>query len=238
MRDDKFLSGRLAVVTGGGRGIGKAIGRRLADLGAETVLVGRNQASLAEAAAEIGDAGGVARTVVADVSREEDVLRVFEKADAVDVLVNNAGIGRFKPIVATTAEDWDLIMGVNLRGAFLCAREAMKRMAGRGGRIINISSVVGIKGYAEQGAYTASKHGLMGLSKVMAVEGMKDGIITQVIAPGGTDTDLVGDARPDLDRSGMMRPEDVADAVEYLLGQTGNAVTDLIQLRRKANAPW
>ncbi|MDR0362954.1 MAG: SDR family oxidoreductase [Planctomycetota bacterium] len=232
------MSGKRAIVTGGGRGIGKAVGMRLAMLGAETWLVGTKPDRLAEAAAGIEAAGGRARTAVADVSREEDVLRVFERAGDVDVLVNNAGIGRFAPIVSTTVEEWDLIMGVNLRGVFLCSREAMKSMAGRGGRIINIGSVVSIKGYADQGAYTASKHGLLGLSKVMAVEGRKDGIVTQVISPGGVDTDLIGDARPDLDRSGMMRPGDIADAVEYLLGQTGNAITDMVRLRRKSSAPW
>ncbi len=238
MHRDEFLRGRTAIVTGGGRGIGKAIAIRLAELGADTVVAGTRRQFLDEVVAHIAKAGGKARAVVTDVSKEDQVLNLFREAGTVDILINNAGIGRFKPMVETTLEDWDEIMDVNLRGVFICSREAMKNMAGRGGRIINISSVVGIKGYINQGAYTASKHGLMGLSKVMAVEGQKDNIITQVIAPGGVNTDLIGDARPDMDRSGMMQPEDMADTVEFLLGQTGNAITDLVQMRRRTNAPW
>ena len=238
MAENTFLDGGIAVVTGGGKGIGRAIAMRLASLGADTVLAGTTAATLERTAADIADAGGRARRVVADVSDEADVLRLFAEAGPVDVLINNAAVGRFASVRDTTLADWERVMAVNLRGAFLCSREAMRSMAGRGGRIINISSVVGIKGYAGQAAYTAAKHGLMGLSKVMAAEGQADGIVTQVIAPGGVDTDMAGAARPDLDRSGMIRPEDIADAVEFLLRQRGNAITDLVQVRRRANAPW
>ncbi len=241
MHHDKFLTGKIAIVTGGGRGIGKAIAKRLAGLGAETILAGTTAVNLEKAVAEIRENGGTAHAFRCDVSEERDVLHLFAetaKIGLLDILINNAGIGRFGPIVDTTVDTWDLVQAINLRGAFLCGREAMKAMAGRGGRIINISSVVGIKGYVNQAAYTASKHGLMGLSKVMSVEGQKDDIITQVIAPGGVDTDMAGDARPDLDRSKMITPEDMADAVEYALGQTGNAIVDLIQLRRRGNQPW
>lgn len=238
MREAKFLSGRIAVVTGGSRGIGRAIGIRLAALGADTVLAGTDRAKLCESGELVAAAGGKARLVVADVSREEDVRDLFSAAGAVDILINNAGIGRFAPIVDTALDDWEAVMGVNLRGAFLCTREAMRSMAGRGGRIVNIASVVGVKGYRDQGAYTASKHGLMGLSKVAALEGQKDDIVIQVIAPGGVDTDLMSAARPDLDRRDMIRTEDVADAVEFLLRQTGTAITDMVQLRRRGNVPW
>lgn len=238
MRGNTFLMGKIAVVTGGGRGIGKVVATRLAGLGAEVILAGTTRSALDATAAEILSAGGRARGVVTDVSDEGEVRRLFAAAGAVDVLVNNAGIGRFAPLTETSLDDWERVMAVNLRGAFLCSREAMRSMAGRGGRIVNIASVVGLKGYVNQAAYTASKHGLMGLSKVMAAEGQKDNIITQVIAPGGVDTDMVGDARPDLDRSVLIQPDDIADAVEYLLGQDGNAVTDLIQIRRRGNAPW
>ena len=241
MRGGKFLDGRLALVTGGGRGIGRAVALRLAALGAETLVAGPTQAHLDETAGLIRAAGGKAGTARADVSDENDVLALFAEAGRrgkLDILINNAGIGRFMKIVDTSAGEWDRVLAVNLRGAFLCAREAMRAMAGRGGRIINVSSVVGIKGYPNQGAYTASKHGLIGLSKVMAVEGQADGIITQVVAPGGVDTDLASQGRPDLDRAVLITPDDIADAVEYLLGQDGNAVTDMIQIRRKGNAPW
>lgn len=235
---DDFLTGKIAVVTGGGGGIGRAAALRLARYGAEVVVAGRTRSSLEETVGLIERDGGRARFSVTDVSDETGVQAMFRMVPAVDILINNAGIGVFAPLVDTTAEEWDRVMAVNLRGAFLCSREAMRLMKGRGGRIINISSVVGIKGYVRQAAYTASKHGLMGLSKVMAAEGQADGIITQVIAPGGVDTDMAGDARPDLDRSGLITVEDMADAVEFLLRQQGNAVTDLVQLRRRGNAAW
>lgn len=241
MHHDKFLTGKIAIVTGGGRGIGKAVAIRLSGLGAETILAGTTAVNLEKAVAEIHAKGGKAHAIRCDVSKEEDVLHFFAetaKIGPIDILINNAGIGRFAPLVDTSVQDWDLVQAINLRGAFLCSREAMKAMAGRGGRIINISSVVGIKGYKDQAAYTASKHGLMGLSKVMSVEGQKDDIITQVIAPGGVDTDMAGVARPDLDRSKMITPDDIADAAEYLLGQTGNSIVDLIQVRRRGNQPW
>lgn len=241
MREGKFLEGKIAIVTGGGRGIGKVIARRLGKLGAATVVAGTTASYLEQVAQEIVDAGGKAKAIRCDVKEEADVLRLFDEAaefGPVDVLINNAGIGRFGKLVDTSVADWDLVQAVNLRGAFLCGRQALRVMAGRGGRIINIASVVGIKGYADQGAYSASKFGLMGLSQVMAVEGQKDGVITQVIAPGSTDTELIAAARPDLDRSQTMDPEEIADAVEFLLGQTGSAVTDLVRLRRTANSPW
>lgn len=238
MATSGFLAGRTAIVTGGGRGIGRAVALRLAAHGAEAVVAGPTESRLAETVAIIEDAGGRARPVVTDVSNEDEVANLFARAGAVDILVNNAGVGVFAPLAETSVDMWDKVMGVNLRGAFLCARAAMRAMAGRGGRIVNIASVVGVKGYARQAAYTASKHGLMGLSKVMAVEGQKDGIITQVVAPGGVDTDMAGEARPDLDRSGLIGPGDIADAVEFLLRQEGNAVTDLVQVRRRAGAPW
>lgn len=238
MGAERFLTGKTAVVTGGGRGIGRAVAERLAALGAKTLVAGRTEAALDRTVKDIRAAGGVASGVVADVGREEDVARLFASAGDVDILINNAGVGRFGPLVDTTLDDWEAVMAVNLRGAFLCSREAMRSMRGRGGRIINIASVVGVKGYANQAAYSASKHGLMGLSKVMAEEGRKDDIITQVIAPGGVDTDMAGEARPDLDRSGMIRVGDIADAVEFLLRQTGNAITDLLPIRRRGNAPW
>lgn len=238
MANDVFLSGKSAVVTGGGSGIGRATALRLARYGAEVVVAGRTRSSLEETVGLVEREGGRARLSVTDVSDEEQVKGLFRMVPAIDILINNAGLGVFAPLVDTTADEWDRVMAVNLRGAFLCSREAMRLMKGRGGRVINISSVVGIKGYARQAAYTASKHGLMGLSKVMAAEGQADNIITQVIAPGGVDTDMAGDARPDLDRSIMITVEDMADAVEFLLRQQGNAVTDLVQLRRRGNAAW
>jgi NAD(P)-dependent dehydrogenase (short-subunit alcohol dehydrogenase family) len=241
MIDPDALKGQLALVTGGGRGIGYAIAGRLAAAGARVVICGRQREALDRAVHEITNAGGRGVAVPCDVSDEKQVLELFRHVDAggvLDILVNNAGLGIFKPLVETTLADWDTVLGANLRGAFLCGREAMKRMKGRGGRIVNIGSVVSIRGYAHQGAYTASKHGLLGLTKVMALEGQNDNIIVQAVCPGGVDTELIGNARPDLDRSALMTPDEIADAVLFLLYQTGNALTDVVQLRRRASWPF
>ena len=130
-------------------------------------------------------------------------------------------------------------MAVNARGPFLMSREAIPVMAaGGGGSIVNIASVVGIKGYVNQGAYTASKHALMGLSKVLAQEVQPLGIRVHVLCPGGVDTEMAGQARPDLDRSQLMTPAEVAEVVLFLLQQRGRAVVDQINLRRASGSPW
>jgi len=237
------MSRRVAIVTGASRGIGRAVAARLAREGHDLVLAARTEADLADAAVECEAAGARALPVRCDVSREEDVLALFEKTRAqfgrLDVLVNNAGVGVFKPIVETSLADYERVMGVNLKGAFLCAREAMRAMtAGGGGTIVNIASVVGIKGYPGQGVYTASKHGLVGLSKVLAAEGQPHGVRVHVICPGGVATGLVGQARPDIDPSELLRPEDVADLVAYLLGLPPRAMVDLVHLRRATSGPF
>ncbi len=241
MRVEPFLQGKTAIVTGASRGIGRAVAEALARAGARVVLAARTADALADGARAITSAGGAALAVPCDVTDESAVRALFDATETegpVDILVNNAGIGVFKPVSQTTLEEWERVVAVNQRGAFLCGREALRRMQGRGGRIVNIGSVVSLKGYADQGAYTASKHGMLGLTKVLALEGQADDIIVQAVCPGGVDTDLVGDARPDLDRSVLMAPEDVAAAVLFLLGQQGNAITDLLQLRRRTSKPF
>ena len=227
-----------AIITGGSRGIGLAIAERLADTGdIQVVVCGRDADRLQQIAHPDIQAQ------VCDVSREADVLRLFETLDQSNmipsILINNAAVGIFGSIESTTLEDWEAVQAVNVRGAFLCTREAMKRMRLHGGgRIINIGSVVSLKGYPRQSAYTASKHALLGLTKVTAVEGAEAGIIAQIICPGGVDTDMAGDARPDLDRSNLITPDDVADAVLFCLQQQGNAITDIVPIRRRTSQPF
>lgn len=224
-----------AIVTGGSRGIGLVIARRLADKENQPVIICGRDAKHLQAVQHAG-----IESVVCDVSREEDVSRMFEMLDERGmipaILVNNAAVGIFGTIENTPLEDWETVQSTNVRGSFLCTREAMKRMRrNTGGRIINIGSVVSMKGYPRQGAYTASKHALLGLTKVTAVEGAEHGIIAQIICPGGVDTDMVGDARPDIDRSNLISPEDIADAVMFCLQQQGNAVTDIVPIRRRTS---
>lgn len=226
-----------ALVTGGSRGIGLAIARKLADVGYKVVICARTADALESAVKSLLPRHAIL-ALTCDVSRESDVLDLFAELDRLGlppkVLVNNAGIGVFKPLMETTVEAWDAVQAVNVRGAFLCAREAMRRMQGTGGgRIVNIGSVVSFNGYPGQGAYTAAKHALLGLTKVIAAEGARHNIIAQAVCPGGVDTGMAGQSRPDLEPSRLIHPDEVADAVVYCLQQQGNAVTDVVRLRRR-----
>ncbi|MBS3735403.1 MAG: SDR family oxidoreductase [Phycisphaerae bacterium] len=249
---DADLRGKLAVVTGAGRGIGRAIALGLAERGAHVVLAARTAEQIERVAAEIAEraaaatgshaAAGGATPVVADVSDADSVVALFAAADAigpVDVLVNNAGVGRYGPVAEFAVEDFDHVTAVNLRGTFLCCREAMRRMGPRGsGFIINIASVVGFKGYVNQAAYTAGKHGVMGLTKSLAAEAQPSGVRVSAVLPGGVDTEMVAASRPDLDRDELLSPEDVAGAVLYLLSLSDRAHVDQIYIRRRGSAPF
>ena len=170
-------------------------------------------------------------------------MRLFdqlkERFGRLDVLINNAGQGRFGPVEEFSIADFDQVVAVNLRGAFLCCQHATRMMiAQRDGYIINISSVVGFKGYPNQSAYTAAKHGVMGLTKSLAAEVQKYGIRVSAVLPGGVDTDMVRAARPDLDPSVLMQPEDVAQTVMYLLSLSDRAAVDQIYIRRRGSQPF
>jgi 3-oxoacyl-[acyl-carrier protein] reductase len=231
-------------VTGASRGIGRAIALALGRSGATVVALARDEKRLGELVAQIAGEGGDALPVRADVSVEDDVVRAFAVLDdnfggRLDILINNAGIGIFGSVEGFSAEDWDKVVAVNLRSAFLCSREAVGRMrrAG-GGYIVNIASVVGLKGYVNQGAYTASKHGIVGLTKTLAAEVQDQGIKVSVICPGGVDTELIGQARPDLDRTVLMQPEDIARTVLFLLSLPPRATVDIISIRRSGSSPF
>jgi 3-oxoacyl-[acyl-carrier protein] reductase len=162
-----------------------------------------------------------------------------ESCSSLFLLVNNAGIGIYGPSDEVKLADWEKLMAVNARGTLLCSQEAFSWMrATGGGRIVNISSVMGVKGYVNQAAYAASKHAIMGLTKVMAREGQESGIRVCVICPGGVATDLVKSARPDLDVSLLIQPEDVARAVLYLAKEPDTCCTDMLSLRRSSAAPF
>lgn len=237
------LGNKVAVVTGAGRGIGRSIALALARAGADVVLAARSGDELLAVAREISAAGGKAEAIPTDVSREADVEQLFrrvrEQRGRVDILINNAGIGAFGLLAEISAADFDQVLAVNLRGTFLCSREAMRLMKEKqSGYIINISSSVGIKGYPNQSAYTASKHGIMGLTKSLAVEAQPDGIRVSAVLPGAVNTDLIGDARPDLDRAQLLQPEDIAQTVLFLLSLPERAAIDEIYIRRRGSQPW
>jgi len=237
------LTGKVALVTGGGRGIGRATARALGAAGAHVVVAARTQSEIDAVAREVTGAGGAASACAVDIADTESVRGLFatvrETCGRLDVLVNNAGIGLYGPVRDFPVEDLDRVVAVNLRGTFLCCQEAMKMMVPQGsGYIINVSSVVGFKGYPNQAAYTAAKHAVMGLTKTLAVEAQKDGIRVSAILPGGVDTGMVREARPDLDPSILLAPADVAGAVLYLLSLSDRAAIDQIYIRRRTSQPF
>ncbi len=236
------LSGKIAIVTGAGRGIGRSIALSLAESGAKVLLAARTEKELVQVKEKITSRGGDALIVRVDLDREDEVIRLFAEArnlGRLDILVNNAGIGIFGQVAKFDVRDFDRIMSINLKAAFICCREALQLMLpAKQGYIINISSVVGHKGYAGQGVYTASKHGIMGLTKSLAAELQDSGVRTSVITPGGVDTQMIARARPDLDASILMHPEDIAQAVLFLLSLSDRAAVDEISLRRRNNKPF
>jgi len=235
---DKPLGGRVAIVTGGSRGIGYAIAAGLAGHGAAVVVSGRDADRLDRAAKDLEATGAPIAAVVADVSNREDCDRLVDTAKQrfgrVDVLVNNAGITRDGLIVRMKDDDWDRVMETNLRGAFLMTRAAAKvMMRQKAGRIINIASTAGAMGNAGQANYSAAKAGLIGLTKATARELAHWSILVNAVAPGLIETDMSATipqsareamlAQVPLGRIGTAR--EVAEVVGFLAGDGATYVT-------------
>jgi 3-oxoacyl-[acyl-carrier protein] reductase len=237
------LSGQVAVVTGGGRGIGRATALALAKCKASVFITSRTLSEIESVAGEIKNANGKVLYGQCDIADEGQINQMFDKVmdnfGRLDIMINNAAIGRYGPFQNFTTGDLDDLIAVNMRGTFICCREALQRMVPqRSGYIINISSVVGFKGYENQSAYTATKHAVVGMTKTLALEAQKYNIRASVIHPGGVDTDLAGEARPDLDRSILMQPEDIAQTVLFLLSLSDRAAVDEIYIRRRGSSPF
>ena len=229
------LTGRTALVTGSTRGIGNAIARTLSGCGARVAVVGRDQARAEQAA---GALGGEARGFACDVTQPASVTKLVDDVEkafgAVDVLVNNAGLTRDNILFRLKDEDWDAVLDANLRGAFLAIRAASRgMMKRRWGRIINISSVVGIMGNKGQVNYAASKAGLIGLTKSVAKELASRNILCNAVAPGFVETDMTA-AMTDEAKKGLTgqiplerlgTPEDIAGAVAFLASEHAAYIT-------------
>jgi 3-oxoacyl-[acyl-carrier protein] reductase len=228
------LSHAVALVTGGNRGIGRAIAVRLAELGASVAICGRDRAALEDSIADVAKSGGRVFSHVADVTRSADVGELVAKTESalgpISILVNNAGIGLFGPAHEKTEADWDVVLNTNLKSAFLVSHAVVPSMIRRGsGDIINISSLAGRNAFAGGGLYCASKWGLQGLSACMAEDLRDFGIRVSVVAPGSVATEFSG--RGHKDASKALTPEDVAHAVAMVVTQGPQSFVSEIQLR-------
>jgi NAD(P)-dependent dehydrogenase (short-subunit alcohol dehydrogenase family) len=211
----KCLAGKIALVSGGNKGIGKGIARGLAEEGANLVLTARGEAELRRTAEELGRQGVEILAVPADVTDEKQVRSLFEKAmgrfGRLDILVNNAGAFDGGPIDELSSEAWDRVLAVNLRAPFLCTREAMRIMKRQGGgRIINIGSISAQRVRPGSAPYSASKHGLVGLTQVAALEGRDHGISCCCLHPGNVQVERRQGSSKREDEEPMMSVDEIA----------------------------
>lgn len=242
------LSGRGAVVTGGGRGVGAAVARALAGAGARVVVAARTEAEIEAVAAEIEESGARGWAVPCDVTGEESVRALARAAadrlDGVDVLVNGAGVASSSPLSEVSLEEWERVLRVNATGTFLCTRELLAPMLDRGwGRVVNVASVAGLDGAPYISAYTASKHAVVGLTRAAAAETAGRGVTVNAVCPGYVDTPMTeatverivrrtGRTREEalravLATSGqrrLLRPEEVARAVLALCAEEAEGI--------------
>lgn len=225
------IKDRVAIITGAGRGVGRATALRFAREGARVVLFSRTPAPLDEVAAEIAREGYPAIHLGGDVSHEEDVQALFQKAiyayGRVDILVNCAGIVASRPFVEMDVATWDHVLAVNLRGTFLCCLEAFRIMTSqRNGVIINLSSLSGVRGvekFPGLSAYNVSKAGVASLTEILAVEGKPYNIRVSVVSPGAVDTAMLRQAAPHL-KAGMT-PDDLAEIILFLADDSGRMLS-------------
>lgn len=238
------LNGRTALITGAGGGIGKAIAMRLADMGVNVILFGGNNLEKLDAVANSArEKGVIVEIFPGDLTDAQFIIdgfnTVMQKFTAIDILINNAGVAYNADFDKTSVETFDKIMGVNARAPYILTQQALPilRKSDRAS-IINIASVVAHAGYPFQSAYAASKHALLGFTKSLAAEVYKEGIRVHAISPGGVYTDMVKISRPDLTGEGMISPEEIADIVEFLLKNRGNAVIDEIIVHRLGKEPF
>ncbi|MEM5277518.1 SDR family NAD(P)-dependent oxidoreductase [Cupriavidus taiwanensis] len=246
------LAGRHALVTGGGRGIGAAIARRLLADGASVTLLGRDAGTLqatVQALRGQAPAGTVVSSVTADIADADSVAQALaaatEQAGPVALLVNNAGQAHSAPFLKTDAALWQRMLDVNLTGTFLCTQAALPAMLDAGwGRIVNVASTAGLIGYGYVSAYCAAKHGVIGLTRALALETAARGVTVNAVCPGYTETDIVRDAVANIvGKTGrseeqaraelaarnpqrrLVQPEEVADAVAWLCQPSAAAIT-------------
>lgn len=243
------LSGRIALVTGGGRGAGAVVARSLADAGAAVAVTARTEAEIGVVAARLTERGADAWAFPADVSSPESVEAlkrvVLERAGRVDILVNNAGVSFAAPLTRTSHEDWQRVLAVNATGTFLCARAFLPGMlAERWGRVVNIASVAGLSGDRYISAYAASKHAVVGFTRAVAAEVALKGVTVNAICPTYVDTEMTEATLGQIEQATgrnrqaaleailgrtpqkrLVTPEEVGATVVFLCGEAARGIT-------------
>jgi NAD(P)-dependent dehydrogenase (short-subunit alcohol dehydrogenase family) len=234
MSESRLLDGKVALITGASRGIGLAIARNLAAMGAKLGLCARDPKRLSSVAAEFERQGISVAAVPADLSRSEGIARLVEKTEQtlgpVEILVNNAGIGYFGPTHEASEANWDTVLDTNLKSVFLLSRAVAPGMiVRRAGHIVNVASLAGKNSFAGGGIYCASKWGLLGLTECMAEDLRPHGIRVSAICPGSVATDFSPHGTKDPRK--MLQPEDVAHAVAMILTQAPQSFISEVVLR-------
>lgn len=224
------LENRIAIVTGAGRGIGRATALAFAKEGADIVLAARTEDEIAAVADKVKQLGRRALPIKTDVQLKTEVdamvAQTLDTFGKVDILVNNAGVAIHNPISKIREEDWDLTMAVNLKGVFLCTQAVFSHMCEqKSGHIVNVSSVSGKYGHVNGGAYCASKFAVVGFTETTNNEGRPHGVKASVVCPGPVDTKMRRDNHPDDVIEHLTLPEDVADLILFLVSQSPRAHT-------------
>ena len=238
------LKNKVALITGGGRGIGKSIALAFAENGAQIVISARTDSQIQQVAKEVHKLGQKCLAIKADISKEDEVANLFEQARKefghIDILVNNAGISKEQPFMEISLEDWNQVLNINLQGVVLCTRAALPEMLNRKqGKIINIASAAGLRGLPGNTAYSASKAAVIALSHSLADEVGKSGVQVNVICPGPIKTEM-------LDRSAvkdfilnnpgdLLLPEDVAGAALFLASELSGGMNSQVLVVKTIN---
>lgn len=228
----------VALITGASKGIGRVIALRLAEMGYRLMIVGRDTDLLLKTKRELEMHRVTCAIATVDLTLEdapcfvvEEVIREFGQ---LDVLINNAGMAISSAIADTSVEVWDKIFKVNARAPYFICKEAVPHLRkSQNPIIINIGSVVDFKGYINQSAYASSKHALAGFTKVLAKEVQNDGIKVHLISPGGVNTEMVREMRPDINAQELIQPEEIAELIEFLLTRKGKGTIDHFYMRRQ-----
>ncbi len=230
------LTGKVGIVTGGTKGIGRAIAEALVNIGVNVSICARREDELAEAVSDLNERGeGRATGTVCDVRNYDDITALFEHTvqtfGGLDILINNAGIGMFTTVENMSPEDFRAVLETNVFGVFYCCHQAIPLMRKRGGGyIVNISSLAGANPHPQMAAYNASKFGLNGFSEALMQEVRHDGIKVSYVMPGSVNTEFGGDT-PDPSKSWQLQPEDIARAVLDLLHHPDRSLVSRVEIR-------